>query len=70
MFGTVKTFHSDWGFITPDESVVDVFVHRKQIILTANNRNLQRFSAGDRVEYELVKDATGRTQACNVRKID
>jgi cold shock CspA family protein len=50
--------------------VVDVFVHRKQIILTANNRNLQRFSAGDRVEYELVKDATGRTQACNVRKID
>jgi cold shock CspA family protein len=45
MLGTVKTFHSDWGFITPDESVVDVFVHRKQIILTANNRNLQRFGS-------------------------
>jgi cold shock CspA family protein len=70
MLGTVKTFHSDWGFITPDESVVDVFVHRKQIILTANNRNLQRFSAGDRVSYEIDQDATGRTQACNVRKID
>jgi cold shock CspA family protein len=69
MLGTVKTFHSDWGWITPDESVVDVFVHRKQIIIS-KTYPFQRFSYGAKVEFEIEKDETGRTRACGVRRID
>lgn len=55
--GTVKFFNAlkGWGFITPDGSGDELFVHYSQIEGTGY-RNLHE---GDRVQYQVVDNGRG-----------
>lgn len=55
--GTVKFFNElkGWGFITPDGSGDELFVHYSQIEGTGY-RNLHE---GDRVQYQVVDNGRG-----------
>jgi CspA family cold shock protein len=63
--GTVKWFNDakGYGFLTPDGSATDVFVHFSAIEATG----FKSLKDGDRVEFEVVKGQKG-PQAANVRK--
>ncbi len=61
--GIVKFFKADkgYGFIKPDDSQQDVFVHVKDI------PGQQPLNQGMRVRYNLVQDPkTGKSKATNV----
>ncbi len=61
--GTVTKWNDDrgFGFITPAQGGVEVFVH-----VSAFPRDGQRPRLGERVTFEVMLDAQGRKQARNV----
>lgn len=65
--GRVKWFNDQkgYGFIAPDDSTADVFVHHSQIITSAQFRTLNE---NERVEYD-VKDTDRGLRAMNVRRL-
>lgn len=66
MIGTVKWFDSDkgYGFITIDETGVDVFAHFSQI----NIEGYKAMAEGDKVEFDLIEGDRGE-QAANINII-
>ena len=64
--GTVKWFDAakGFGFITPDQSDKDVFVHYSDI----QTNGYRELSEGQRVEFEVVPGKKG-PQASEVRPI-
>jgi CspA family cold shock protein len=67
--GTVKWFDvkKGFGFITPKDSVNDIFVHQSNIISATGFRSLKD---GLEVSYTLSPDKTGKNQAYEVRLVD
>ncbi|QBQ63206.1 cold-shock protein [Actinobacillus indolicus] len=65
--GTVKWFNSvkGFGFISPDQSGDDVFVHFSAIISESSYRNLKD---GDKVEFDIQTSERGPS-ATNVKVI-
>ena len=66
MNGTVKFFDhgKGWGFLTPDNSRRDLFVHGAMLA------EGEQVAKGDRVEFEIgVSAKDGRPEAKRVRKI-
>lgn len=65
--GTVKWFNATkgYGFITPDDSDKDVFVH----ISAVEKAGITALKDGQRIGYELVNDRRGRSSADNLRVI-
>jgi len=63
--GTVKWFSNQkgYGFITPEGSGNDVFVHHTAI----QGEGFKTLNEGDRVEFEVVRGPKGE-QAANVIK--
>lgn len=66
--GTVKWFNDakGFGFITPDDRSVDVFVHYSNIIGQSGRRTLME---GERVEYEAIDGPKG-PQATDVARAE
>jgi CspA family cold shock protein len=64
LIGTVKWFNckKGYGFISPEESSKDVFVHITQL----EKIGLRRLNDGQRVGYELYDDR-GRIAAGNIK---
>ena len=64
--GTVKWFSSEkgFGFITPDDSSADVFVHFSGIA----GEGYKNLEEGQKVEYDLGQGQKG-PQASNVRPV-
>ncbi|MCY0924273.1 MULTISPECIES: cold-shock protein [unclassified Streptomyces] len=64
--GTVKWFNAEkgFGFIAPDGSGPDVFVHYTAIITTVEG-GYRTLAEGQRVEFEIVQAGKG-PQAENV----
>ncbi len=66
--GTVKWFNSEkgFGFIQPDQSGQDVFVH----ISAVERAGLRSLNEGDKVSYDLVADPKrGKSNADNLKKV-
>ena len=63
--GTVKWFNSEkgYGFITPDDSSEDVFVHHTGI----SGSGFKSLEEGEKVSYEVTRGQKGM-QAVNVSK--
>jgi CspA family cold shock protein len=63
--GTVKFFNSTkgFGFIQPDDGSKDVFVH----ISAVESAGMGSLSEGQKVSFELRKDANGKTSANNLK---
>ena len=64
--GTVKWFNSDkgYGFIQPDASGPDVFVH----ISAVEQAGLRSLNEGQKISYEVVPDKrSGKNSAANLR---
>ena len=59
--GTVKWFNptKGYGFIKPDDSENDVFVH----ISAVERAGLNTLQDGQKISYELAEDRQGRTSA-------
>ncbi len=55
--GTVKFYRPDraFGWIVPDDGGDDVFIHPKTLVMSG----IETLMAGDRVEYERVRDNKG-----------
>ncbi|MBK5911227.1 cold-shock protein [Rhodothalassium salexigens] len=66
--GKVKWFNATkgYGFIQPDEGGKDAFVH----ITAVKQAGLESLEEGQRVEFELLPAANGRTSAGNLRLLD
>lgn len=66
--GTVKWFNDakGFGFITPDDRSVDVFVHYSNIVGQSGRRTLME---GERVEYEAIEGPRG-PQATDVARAE
>ncbi|MCM3898860.1 MULTISPECIES: cold-shock protein [Actinomycetes] len=66
--GTVKWFNDakGFGFITPDDRSVDVFVHYSNIVGQSGRRTLME---GERVEYEAIDGPKG-PQATDVARAE
>ena len=66
--GTVKWFNDakGFGFITPDDRSVDVFVHYSNIVGQSGRRTLME---GERVEYEVIEGPKG-PQATDVARAE
>ncbi|EFU60895.1 MAG: cold-shock protein [Pauljensenia sp.] len=66
--GTVKWFNDakGFGFITPDDRSVDVFVHYSNIVGQSGRRTLME---GERVEYEAIEGPKG-PQATDVARAE
>ena len=66
--GTVKWFNDakGFGFITPDDCSVDVFVHYSNIVGQSGRRTLME---GERVEYEAIEGPKG-PQATDVARAE
>ncbi len=64
--GTVKWFNDDkgYGFITPDESGKDLFVHHSQIVADG----FRTLPEGSRVSYEAEAGEKG-PKAVNVQPL-
>jgi CspA family cold shock protein len=64
--GTVKWFNNDkgFGFITPDDSGKDLFVHHSSI----QSNGFRSLDEGAKVEYEAQEGPKGPS-AINVRQI-
>jgi CspA family cold shock protein len=62
--GTVKWFNTTkgYGFIKPDDSAKDVFVH----ISAVERAGWRSLSEGQRVKYEIQKGRDGRDAAQNL----
>jgi len=66
--GTVKWFNATkgFGFIQPDESGQDVFVH----ISAVERAGLRELRDGQKIAYELVQDKrSGRNSADQLRTL-
>jgi CspA family cold shock protein len=63
--GTVKWFNATkgFGFIQPDDSSKDVFVH----ISAVERSTLGRLNEGDKVSYDLERGQQGKTSAVNLQ---
>ena len=64
--GTVKWFNDvkGYGFIAPDSGGTDVFVH----ISAVERAGMQTLSPGEKIEFELIRDArSGKSSAGNLR---
>ena len=59
--GTVKWFNraKGYGFIEPEDGEKDAFVH----ISAVQNAGLETLDEGQKVRYELVEGANGKTSA-------
>lgn len=69
MQGTVKKYLCDrgFGFLKSDDAdSPDRFFH----IRSFADKNAREPVAGDRVEYDISSDKTGREQAVNLRLIE
>lgn len=66
MRGTVKWFNATkgYGFIAPEGSTVDVFVH----ITEVQKANLGNLDQGEILEFEMGMGKNGRESATNLRK--
>ena len=66
--GTVKWFNDakGFGFITPGDRSVDVFVHYSNIVGQSGRRTLME---GERVEYEAIDGPKG-PQATDVARAE
>lgn len=64
--GIVKWFNNrkGFGFITPEGSSSDVFVHHTAIL----GDGFKTLNEGDQVSFEIVKGPKGE-QAANVKKV-
>lgn len=64
LFGTVKWFNTKrgYGFISPDNTEKDVFVHITQV----EKIGVRRLNDGQRIGYELYDDR-GRVAAGNLK---
>mmetsp|Transcript_22426 Transcript_22426/g.34576 ORF Transcript_22426/g.34576 Transcript_22426/m.34576 type:complete len:130 (-) Transcript_22426:192-581(-) len=62
--GTVKWFNTQkgFGFITPDDDEKDVFVHQTEI----QAEGFRSLADGERVEFKVETDNTGRLKAVGV----
>jgi cold shock protein len=63
--GTVKWFDAGkgFGFVAPDEGGKDVFVH----ISVVESSGIAALGEGQRLSFEVEKDARGRLSATAVR---
>lgn len=63
--GTVKWFNAQkgYGFIQPQDGSKDVFVH----ISAVERAGLGNLREGQRLSYEIERDARGKTSAVNLR---
>uniref|UniRef100_A0A7N0TKX7 CSD domain-containing protein n=1 Tax=Kalanchoe fedtschenkoi TaxID=63787 RepID=A0A7N0TKX7_KALFE len=66
--GTVKWFNDmkEFGFITPDNSSEDLFIHQSSI----QSDGFRNLGEGKTVEYEVDSSDDGRTMAVNVTRPD
>ena len=62
--GTVKWFNrpKGYGFIEPEDGSKDAFVH----ISAVQNAGMESLDEGQKVQYELVEGANGKTSAENL----
>ena len=62
--GTVKWFNRSkgYGFIEPEDGSKDAFVH----ISAVQHAGMESLLEGQKVEYELVEGANGKTSAENL----
>ena len=62
--GTVKWFNraKGYGFIEPEDGSKDAFVH----ISAVQNAGMETLDEGQKVQYELVEGANGKTSAENL----
>ncbi len=62
--GTVKWFNRSkgYGFIEPEDGSKDAFVH----ISAVQNAGMESLDEGQKVQYELVEGANGKTSAENL----
>ena len=65
--GVVKWFNATkgFGFITPDAGGQDAFVH----ISAVERSGMSGLAEGQKVEFELQKGRTGKTEATNLKAI-
>ena len=66
--GTVKWFNSQkgFGFIQPDQSGQDVFVH----ISAVERAGMNGLNEGDKISYEVVADKrSGKSSAESLKKV-
>lgn len=68
MRGRVAWFDNGkgFGFIEPKGGGEDVFVHHTAIQMDG----YRKLDQGDLVEFGVEKGQSGRTQACDVRKVE
>ena len=66
--GTVKWFNTQkgYGFIDPDDSDNDVFVH----ITAVQNSGLNDLKEGQKVTYELEEQRNGKMAAVNLEVVE
>ena len=66
--GTVKWFSTvkGFGFIEPEDGSKDAFVH----ISAVEKAGAGQLREGQKVEYELVAGANGRSSAENLKMLD
>ena len=65
--GVVKWFNATkgFGFITPDGGGQDAFVH----ISAVERSGLSGLAEGQKVQFELQKGRTGKTEATNLKPL-
>ena len=66
MRGTVKWFNAmkGYGFVAPDGSSKDVFVHISEV----QKAGLSNLNQGDIIEFEMSMGKNGREAAVNLKK--
>ncbi len=66
--GTVKWFNptKGYGFIKPDDSDTDMFVHVSAVI----SAGLDTLQTGQKLSYEVEQGQGGRTSAVDLKLLD
>ena len=66
--GTVKWFNptKGYGFIEPEESGSDVFVH----ISAVERAGMQTLQEGQKVNFDVVEGQNGKSAAENLTKVE